>query len=498
MVKRKKMNKYFIILLLVLGCAVSYGQNIVPRTNDSFTTQDSRWAALYNMFAPRYADTTAANVKIGIDSCGAVIFTYDVMGLWYRACSPKRWVWLLPESTTASQGITMSGYDIRLFGTIASPSRLSTERALMIERNTFQLTNGTTPEAGGPIWQHTDRSYSPIIIDTRDTLTANDIDPPTAAMPLSAVFARRTMYIADGILRTQKIYGHYFTQIFDWKDSMQFRTEGGDYNQSFIAELSLNPRGTGRQVAQAGISAGQAITPYYGVPALLANIITRSTASNYVYTRGWLVGVSSYLVLGAGGQSIDTADRVSFIQTNAFIVGSSHVKKAYQFDMQNYTSGARVDSSFGLWDQNGYRHWLRGKTVIGESFDSSVTGYNLKVSGAMYMRGLHQGFQGTDVASTAGVMTLPGSGTAGNIYEITGTNTITAINNTNLKNGYEVTFIFTTTATLTDGTANSGAAIGMELSGNTNFTATAGDAVTLILAEIGGTQRWREKCRSDN
>lgn len=102
--------------------------------------------------------------------------------------------------------------------------------------------------------------------------------------------------------------------------------------------------------------------------------------------------------------------------------------------------------------------------------------------------------QGTDVASVAGAITL---GT-GNVFEITGTNAITLISNLEWKNGSEVTLLFTSTATLTDGTANSGTDIGMELAGNVDFVGTAGDVVTLVLSEIGGTQRWREKCRSVN
>jgi len=103
--------------------------------------------------------------------------------------------------------------------------------------------------------------------------------------------------------------------------------------------------------------------------------------------------------------------------------------------------------------------------------------------------------QGADVASVAGAITL---GSDGNVFEITGTNAITLISNVGWQNGSEVTLFFTSTASLTDGTANSGTDIGMELAGNANFTGSADDSVTLVLSEIGGTQRWREKCRSIN
>lgn len=116
-------------------------------------------------------------------------------------------------------------------------------------------------------------------------------------------------------------------------------------------------------------------------------------------------------------------------------------------------------------------------------------------SDGMYAGRRWQTKQGADVASAAGAITLGGDG---NVFEITGTSSITLIANTNWQNGATVTLLFTSTATLTDGTANSGSNIGMELAGNANFTATADDVLTLVLSEIGGTQRWREVSRSVN
>ncbi len=120
----------------------------------------------------------------------------------------------------------------------------------------------------------------------------------------------------------------------------------------------------------------------------------------------------------------------------------------------------------------------------------------LNISGSLSMiSGRHKTAQGADVASAAGAITL---GSDGNVFEITGTNSITAIVNTSWQNGATITLLFTSTATLTDGTANSGTSIGFELAGNANFTASADDVITLVLSEIGGTQRWREVSRSVN
>jgi hypothetical protein len=103
--------------------------------------------------------------------------------------------------------------------------------------------------------------------------------------------------------------------------------------------------------------------------------------------------------------------------------------------------------------------------------------------------------QGADVSSAAGAIAV---GLDGNVFELTGTNAVTLISNLNFVNGSVIHILFTSTATLTDGTANSGTDIGMELVGNTNFVGSADDVVTLVLSEIGGTQRWRMVSSSVN
>lgn len=125
--------------------------------------------------------------------------------------------------------------------------------------------------------------------------------------------------------------------------------------------------------------------------------------------------------------------------------------------------------------------------------NSAFTGLealSLKLTGGRF-----QCIQGADVASVNGAIAL---GADGNMFELTGTNSVTLISNVDWQNGAEVILIFASTAQLTDGTANSGTDIGIELAGNVNFVGSAGSVLTLILTEIGGTQRWREKNRSVN
>lgn len=81
-----------ILVLLIAGIAI--GQPIVNRSGIGNTVADSRWQATLNAFIPRYADTTSANTSKGIDSAGAIIYTYSTNALWYRQSSPKKWVQL--------------------------------------------------------------------------------------------------------------------------------------------------------------------------------------------------------------------------------------------------------------------------------------------------------------------------------------------------------------------------------------------------------------------
>lgn len=104
------MKKLFISIGFLLSLFTVVGQPITPRGSTTNTVADQRLQATLNFFTPRYADTTAANASIGIDSCGAVIFTYDAMSLWQRKCSPKHWALIGGTVTTSnSPSITFSG-----------------------------------------------------------------------------------------------------------------------------------------------------------------------------------------------------------------------------------------------------------------------------------------------------------------------------------------------------------------------------------------------------
>lgn len=100
--------------------------------------------------------------------------------------------------------------------------------------------------------------------------------------------------------------------------------------------------------------------------------------------------------------------------------------------------------------------------------------------------------QGADVAS-ANDLTL---GLDGNTFEITGTTQINAITIANWQNGTLVRLLFTSNPTVKHNTAGGAGTAPILLAGGVDFGATAGDGLTLLLSEIGGTQAWREQGRT--
>jgi hypothetical protein len=100
--------------------------------------------------------------------------------------------------------------------------------------------------------------------------------------------------------------------------------------------------------------------------------------------------------------------------------------------------------------------------------------------------------QGADVASANNLVL----GSDGNTFEITGTTQINLISNLTWQNGSQVTLLFTSNPTVKHNQATSTTNITIQLAGAADFVASAGDVLTLVLSEIGGTQAWRETGRS--
>jgi hypothetical protein len=88
------MKRILLFLVLTATTLWSCAQPLIQRSSPANTINDPRHMASKNSIAPRYKDTTEANLaqNIGLDSSAAIIYTYDIGAFWYRQHSPKRWV----------------------------------------------------------------------------------------------------------------------------------------------------------------------------------------------------------------------------------------------------------------------------------------------------------------------------------------------------------------------------------------------------------------------
>ena len=95
------MKKIILICIIIIIGVTAFSQPIINRSGTGNTVSDFRLQAKLNFYTPRYQDTTAANIaaNLGIDSCGAQIFTYDRMAIWFRSCygGSKQWMMLNPS-----------------------------------------------------------------------------------------------------------------------------------------------------------------------------------------------------------------------------------------------------------------------------------------------------------------------------------------------------------------------------------------------------------------
>lgn len=273
-------------------------------------------------------------------------------------------------SSTASEGLSMVAGDTKLGGTIASPSYFSTERVVSTNRSIMHWTNGVLPTSGGPSFLPSfplNINWSPFQFISSDTVTANDLAVPSINVPHSGVYASRQIYYADGIIRNQKMFGHNYQTLWNWKDTFSLDTRGGDYNTGFKVENMYRPRGTGRQGIRASHGTGQDNSIYYAAPALLVNTFLDNQAGNYIKVNGHLSGVNSYLIMSTVNP--DTIAKFVAYTTGAFLGTGSNIGIAYDFAPGSpYVTGTFIDSSYGWFDTARVKRWYHAnKTVIGPS-----------------------------------------------------------------------------------------------------------------------------------
>lgn len=112
--------KKILTILIILSSLEGFSQVLTPPNTPGVTSrstvpiEDRYLFARQHLGIPRYTDTSQANTYGGlVDSCGALIYTYDVSAIWYRACngySNRVWIQILPAGGgTGAAGWTLGG-----------------------------------------------------------------------------------------------------------------------------------------------------------------------------------------------------------------------------------------------------------------------------------------------------------------------------------------------------------------------------------------------------
>jgi len=113
------MNRIILLVFLVFSYCMGNSQAISNRSSSVVTVQDARLFAQYNFRPPAFRDTLEANNNLGLDSCGALIFTRTTNTYWLRSCTtPKKWMPVGSGSGggTFQRNIIMNATDVNRLG----------------------------------------------------------------------------------------------------------------------------------------------------------------------------------------------------------------------------------------------------------------------------------------------------------------------------------------------------------------------------------------------
>lgn len=348
------MKKYIFFVAFLFFWFISNSQPVVPRSNGSVTIEDYRGMWLYNMFAPRYVDTTAANVQKGIDSCGAQIYTYDVDGYWYRACFPvKHWV-QVGANITASNGLTKSGSNVVLGGTLANATTIDGSLySLKLFRN-----SSTTRPGGQLFWDQ-----------VTDTITNGS----GLILGLGIYGNKRSLF--PNSIRSDYMGGYLFNSNYEAKDSVYIYSVGGDFGWNTSSNLTLTkyPSFTGRTIIQGGT------VDFDAVPNNFSQIIVSGSTSptNNIHANGWWSINTAFVNMTSAN---DTLDRLVSYMSNGF--NSGRIRKHYLLYGRDL---GRTDSSFGVFlPSSTMRNVFSGPTSFGDSTNTGPTN-SVEVKGHIKM-----------------------------------------------------------------------------------------------------------------
>lgn len=320
------------------------------------------------------------------------------------------------------EGMTESNDSLHFAGLIGSPGVFFNERTVNVNRKIMHWTNGIPSEAGGALWQFSNRPYSPFQFISQDTVTSTG-QVLSLNRPLSGLYARRTVYLNAGVYRAdEKLYGHYAGLIYSFADSMTAYTAGGDYYQPLHAEYRIQPRNNGRQVLRTGHGTGTNLRRQEGLAAFVANMYLDgkdNASTDTLKINGTVVGMRPYLVAALGSGKIDI-DNVVYYEAGALLNANARVRKSYIL-APSVPYGSVTDSAFLIFDTTRVaRSFIAGDVQIGHSTTWSSTD-KLKVGGNANITDSLIVGKATNIADTTGYDIVLRKRTDGSLMRITST-----------------------------------------------------------------------------
>lgn len=152
------MKKVIITLYLILMCLGSFSQTLTPPVTPGVTgrstlpVEDKYLFARQHFGLPRFSDTSQANFYNGTaDSCGALIYTYDVAAIWFRSCngySSRVWIQLLPAGTPGGLNAWLVGRNLNIPTDISGNGLFGTQSNYGVALGTNNTTRVILDKAG--------------------------------------------------------------------------------------------------------------------------------------------------------------------------------------------------------------------------------------------------------------------------------------------------------------------------------------------------------------
>lgn len=388
-----------IILISLILCAAFAGNAQLP-VYSGYTNINSGYQWLRGLFAALGAPAggNAAFATGQAQRAGALYYDSTGVDSGFYVYTGTQWFKLGSgggiDSTLASQGNQMSGDTVVFAGPIGTPGLFTNERAINTNRYIMHWTNGIPAEAGGAIWQFSQRPYSPFQFISQDTVTVNDA-LPTYGRPLSGIYTRRTVYYNPTIYKTQQSYGHYFGQTYSWQDSMVSRNDGMDYQQAMTIEQRYKPRGSGYQVIRLANGTGNDARLLHATGTLVSNTYydgVDNASTDTLRARGYSAGVTSYLVAATASGKLRGTGHVYFL-AGSLQNSNSYFEKTYVLARQ--TNEAYSDTSYFLWDTLRTSRSVLRNLVVGHG-DSLSSGAQFKVYGTAWQKGAFRYTDGSE------------------------------------------------------------------------------------------------------